>query len=48
MTEFKCGAAIVRIHNAPNMENLKAATAQFLKKAEKQRREKKKNGRSKV
>lgn len=44
MTEYKIGAAIVRIHNAPgDMEKFKAATAQFLKKVEKQRRRKAKN-----
>lgn len=31
---------IVRIHGTPNMENVKRATEEFLKKAEKQRKEK--------
>lgn len=44
MTEYKIGAATVRIHNEPSdMEKFKAATARFLKKAEKQRRERRKN-----
>ena len=44
MTEYKIGAATVRIHNEPaDMEKFKAATARFLKKVEKQRRRKAKN-----
>jgi hypothetical protein len=44
MQTYQCGNAIVRIHNAPgDMEKFKAATAQFLKKVEKQRRRKAKN-----
>ena len=41
MTEYKTEKAIVRIHGEPNTENVKAASETFLKKAEKQRREKK-------
>jgi CRISPR/Cas system Type II protein with McrA/HNH and RuvC-like nuclease domain len=43
MTEYKIGAAIVRIYGKPDQENIKAATARFLKKVEKQRRSKRKN-----
>lgn len=43
MKTFYTDKAIVRIHNEPDMENLKAATARFLKKVEKQRRRKAKN-----
>lgn len=43
MTEYKIGNAIVRVHGTYNLDNVKAATAIFLKKAEKQRRSKKQN-----
>ena len=40
MKEYKIGSATVRIHGAANTENVKAATIQFLKRVEKQRRSK--------
>lgn len=38
MTEYIIGKATVRIHGNYDLENVKAATAQFLKKAESQRK----------
>jgi hypothetical protein len=40
MAEYKIGSATVRIHGTANTETVKAATIQFLKRAEKQRRSK--------
>lgn len=41
MTEYRTDKAIVRVHGQANMERVKGASETFLKKAEKQRREKK-------
>ena len=41
--EYKFGNAIVRIYGECDREKLKRATADFLKKAEQQRRKKKSN-----
>ncbi len=36
--EYRIGAAIVRIHGNPDRQRLEAATAKFLKAAERQRK----------
>ena len=41
MKEYRTDKAIVRIHGTVNQERLVKSTETFLKKAEKQRREKK-------
>jgi hypothetical protein len=41
MTEYKIGRATVRIHGNPDQEKIKAATVQFLKKVEANRKKKK-------
>lgn len=41
-SEFKIGCAIVRIHGECTKENLKSASERFLKKALKQKKEKRK------
>jgi hypothetical protein len=38
MEQYKIGPAIVRIHGDYDLEKVKAATTQFLKKAEAQRK----------
>jgi hypothetical protein len=43
MTEYKIGNATVRIHGTADQDRIRTATVDFLKKAEKQRRRKKKN-----
>lgn len=40
MTEYIIGKATVRIHGSYDLENVKAATTQFLKKVEVQRKKK--------
>ena len=43
MTEYKFNNAIVRIHGSCDHDNLKAATEAFIKKAERNRKNEKKN-----
>ena len=43
MKEYKIGNATVRIHGSTDHERLKEATHDFLKKAERQRKERLKN-----
>lgn len=38
MTEYKHGKATIRIHGSYDLDNVKAATVAFLKKAEEQRK----------
>ena len=38
MKEYKHGNATIRVHGEYDLENVKAATVAFLKKAEKQRK----------
>lgn len=45
MTEFKIKNATVRIHGNSNPDKLKAATVNFMKKAQKQKRRMKQNER---
>lgn len=47
MTEYTIGKAKVRVHGTPDPEVLRAATETFLKKAEKQRRERLKSNTAK-
>ena len=42
MQEYRIGKAIVRIHGNCDPERLKAATARFLKRAEAQRKKRRK------
>lgn len=43
MKEYRTGNAIVRIHGKPNMENIKEATAIFLKGVQNAKKKEKQN-----
>lgn len=48
MTEYTIGKARVRVHGTPDPDRLRAATETFLKKAEKQRRERLKSNTERI
>lgn len=48
MKEYKHGNATIRVHGEYDLENVKAATVEFLKKAEEQRKKVQNEARTKT